>query len=356
METIDTQTESRIHRMIRRVAGRCGALLFLLIILAFVGFVVRDRSVILALLFYLPLLPMGFAALALDAVFRGRSVKGPRFTLSAVGLAAVITSVLTMTGRGSGTPPPRRRDPMPKLALLHWNILWGGWIGTDASWASIEGTILRQRPDVVVLSEAPSAARLDSLERRLGMEWSSARLGHDPAKPFAYKLAVLSRWPVRREAMVPIRNGIAADIRVERPHRPLRLLVVDGESKVTKLRTPMLDDIAEACRRATTTSSPFDVVVGDFNALSRSLGFDVLRSAAGGYALASCASTGWRGTWPMPMPVYDIDHVWVHAETRVLSCSLFANLACDHRGQIVRLRFPGEATLRKYDPNSVLEK
>jgi hypothetical protein len=51
----------------------------------------------------------------------------------------------------------------------------------------------------------------------------------------------------------------------------------------------------------------------------------------------------------MPVPVYDIDHVWVHSEIRVLSCSLFARLACDHRGQFVRLQFPEERTLRESD-------
>ncbi len=233
--------------------------------------------------------------------------------------------------------------------LLHWNILWGGWSRTDASWASIEETILRHKPDVVVLSEVPSEARVESLRTRLGMEWSSLLCGPARLDPVAFKLAVLSRWRVRCEAMVPIRNGIAADIRVERPHRPLRLLAVDGESKITRSRTPMLNDIAEVCRDATATSAPFDLLVGDFNALSRSLGFDALRSTAGGYALASWASTGWRATFPMPMPVYDIDHVWVHAETHVLSCSLFANLMCDHRGQVVRLRFPAERTLRESD-------
>jgi endonuclease/exonuclease/phosphatase family metal-dependent hydrolase len=126
---------------------------------------------------------------------------------------------------------------------------------------------------------------------------------------------------------------------VDRPGRPIRLLLVDGQSKVTQLRTPMLLDIASACNQARAAGIPFDVVLGDFNAVSRSVGFDALRTAAAGYSLASMSCTGWRGTWPMPMPVYDIDHVWVGAGLSVRSCSIFSNRVCDHRGQLVQLLF-----------------
>ncbi len=226
------------------------------------------------------------------------------------------------------------------MTFLHWNVLWGGRPRTDASWESIQADILRRSPDVIVLSEAPPDARLDSLGRKLGPGWTSVRVEHDATKPYWYKLVAFSRWPVRRGKIVPIRNGTAVEVRVARPGRPIRLLVVDGQSKITQLRTPMLLDVAGACRTASEAGAPYDIVVGDFNAVERSLGFEALRSTAGGYQLASMSSTGWRGTWPMPLPIYDIDHVWVHAGGQILSCSLFANLASDHRGQLVRLTFP----------------
>ena len=190
-----------------------------------------------------------------------------------------------------------------------------------------------------MLNEAPLEPRLDSLEKRLGAAWNSCRVEHDPRSPYWYKLVALSRWPVRKEGMIPVRNGTAVSVTVERPGRPLRLLLVDGQSKVTQLRTPFLLDVSTACEQARREGEPFDLVVGDFNAVSRSLGFDALQTAADGFTLASNSSTGWRGTWPMPLPVYDIEHVWVRSGLAVLSCSLFASRASDHRGQLARLRF-----------------
>ncbi|MDG3004892.1 endonuclease/exonuclease/phosphatase family protein [Paludisphaera mucosa] len=288
----------------------------------------------------MPLLPLGIAATAFALAHRGGSARWPRYVLAALGLAAIVGSGSTMIGRGptsSSTPPAA---PGGEVRLLHWNVLWGGRPRTDASWRSIEDAILRDAPDVVVLSEAPPDARLESLQGRLGAGWSRTQVGHDPGDPYWFKLVALSRWPVASGRTVLIRNGTAMDVRVERPGRPIRLLVVDGRSKITQLRTPMLLDVADACRAAFAAGDPYDVVAGDFNAVSRSIGFDALRSAAGGYEPASASSTGWRGTWPMPSPVYDIDHVWVNAAWRVAACSLFANLACDHRGQLVRLTPP----------------
>ena len=158
-------------------------------------------------------------------------------------------------------------------------------------------------------------------------------------------MVVLSRWPVRGGRRVPIHNATAVDVRVERPGRPIRLLVVDGQSRVTRSRTPMLLDIARACVLSNDEGTPYDAMIGDFNAAGRSLGFDAVRAAAGGYELTSWSCSGWRGTWPMPLPVYDIDHVWVHTGCRVLACSLFANPASDHRGQFVRLMVPASSAI-----------
>lgn len=322
-----------------RLAGLSGPALLGANFLALAGFVLRDRNVALALLLYVPLPPLGLAAILVDLARRGRALRGPRFVLAAAGLASAACSVFTMVGRGPEAPLAGAA-PGGEVRLMHWNVLWGGRPRTDAAWASIEGAILGRAPDVVVLSEPPARPRLDALERRLGAGWSSARVEQAPGEPYWFKLVTLSRWPVHKGRTVLVRNGAAVEVLVDRPGRPLRLLVVDGQSKVTQLRTPFLHDLAAACRRAGAEGQPYHLVVGDFNAVGRSVGFDALKAAAGGYRLASRACKGWRGTWPMPAPFLDIDHVWVRAGARVLSCALFADTACDHRGQLVRLAVP----------------
>ena len=317
--------------------GIAGTLLLVADALALAGFFARDRNVPLALLMYLPLAPPGLASTALDLARQGRAVRGPRFILAAAGVLAMTCSAAAMIGSGPRAPAPAAGG---EVRLLHWNVLWGGRPRTEATWTSIEEDVVRRAPDVVVLSEGPSDARLDSLTRRLGPGWTSTKLAHPPRSPDWYKLVAMSRWPVREGRPVAIRNGIALDVRVDRPGRPLRILIVDGRSRPTLLRTPMLLDVAAECRRAAEAGEPYDVLAGDFNALGRSLGFDAVRSAAGGYEEASRSAAGWRGTWPMPLPVYDIDHVWVGAGLRVAGCRLFGNPGCDHRGQLVRLAIP----------------
>ncbi|WP_337172997.1 endonuclease/exonuclease/phosphatase family protein [Paludisphaera sp.] len=321
-------------RPTRRLLGVVGLALLMLNAAALSGFLLRDRSAWLAPLMYLPLAPLGLAAAGLDLARRGGGVGRPRFLLTAVGLAALGCSCAEMIGRGP-TVPAYASDGEP-IRLLHWNVLWGGHPRTDATWTSIEDDIIRRAPDIVVLSEAPPDARIDSLRRRLGPEWTSTQWEHPPRSSYWYKLVALSRWPVREGRPVAIRNGAALDVRVERPDGPLRLLIVDGQSRPTQLRTPMLEAVAAACRRAAAEGEPYDALVGDFNAVARALGFDAIRSAAGGYEAASRSSAGWRGTWPMPLPLYDIDHVWIRADHPVLGCALFANMASDHRGQLVR--------------------
>ena len=115
----------------------------------------------------------------------------------------------------------------------------------------------------------------------------------------------------------------------------MRILAVDGLSNPFRSRLPFLRAIAEACRLAADQGRAFDIVAGDFNTPSRSVGFDEL--AAQGYRLASRSARGWCATFPAWLPVYDIDHVLIGHRLRVGSCALFHGPATDHRGQIAQV-------------------
>ena len=104
----------------------------------------------------------------------------------------------------------------------------------------------------------------------------------------------------------------------------------------------MLHDLAAICTQADEDGAPVDLIVGDFNAVSRSIGFDELARSGSGYQLASRFCGGWRGTWPSYFPLLDIDHVWARAGWMILGCRLFTNFASDHRGQLVELVIPDE--------------
>src|SRR4051794_25021059 len=118
----DLMTSPTPRSLTRTIALAAWAL-FALNGLALVGFVARDRNVVLALLFYLPAFPLGFAALVVDLLRRGRSLARLRFALASLGLAAVVCSAPTGFGRGTGSSPTAGGQH-DAVRLLHWNVIW----------------------------------------------------------------------------------------------------------------------------------------------------------------------------------------------------------------------------------------
>jgi endonuclease/exonuclease/phosphatase family metal-dependent hydrolase len=308
--------------------------------LATLGQVLRDRPGVPWWLFYLPLLPAGLGVVLLDLVCAGRCLPRPRFALALLGLAASAWAASLLLALGGGRAEDPQRRP---VALLQWNVHWGG--GREASpatWQQITEEIEGHSPEVVVLAEAPAPERgwLEGLARKHG--WSIAQCRSAPGSSYWYNLAVCAAGPVRREYEAEAPNGHVMSALVPVRGRTLRVLVVDGISEPRQSRLPLLADVAERCRRAQEEGSPIDVLAGDFNTPSRSVGFDPFPTLAGGYRLASWSAVGWRGTFPADWPLYDIDHVWVHSRFAIQGSELFTSPASDHRGQVVRFYLPGE--------------
>jgi endonuclease/exonuclease/phosphatase (EEP) superfamily protein YafD len=301
-----------------------------------VGQIVRDRNVVLALMMYIPLLPVGVGAVVLDLARRGRSVPRMRFALGIAGAAAAIWGAALMTGTRDPEPAP---PGSTEISLLHWNVMWGG--DDPKKWRETAGEIVRRNPDLVVLSEAPPDDLVVEALSRTGQPWQAVYITNPPGSRYWYNPFVCSRGPLKLERRVDIRNGAAMSVLAEVRGRTLRLLVVDGKSDPRILRTPMLHDIAAACDEAARRGQPFDVIAGDFNATGRSIGFDAVAGAGGvGYRRSAEYCGGWRATWPFPVPLYDIDHVWVRNGPGVLGCELLSSRRTDHRGQFVRLALP----------------
>ena len=241
----------------------------------------------------------------------------------------------------------RPEAPQPgshEITLLHWNMQSGGKRANQPRWDRAAGQILARQPDVIVLSEAPPDRWIFDALYRANRGWRTVHISNKPDAKYWYKPLVCSRWPMTFEGEVAVRNGAAMSVLVEVRKKPVRLLVVDGVSSPTVLRTPFLHDVAAACEAAAAEGRPYDVVVGDFNAVGRSLGFDRLRAAAGGFRAASEYCGGWRATWPAPVPLYDIDHVWVANGHAVARCELYSGgvFDTDHRGQFVNIALPAE--------------
>lgn len=320
-------------------------LTLLAILLGLVGQIVRDPSVEWALLMYIPLVPLGIWALIWDLFLKGQSLPRLRFGLLIIGLLAVIWGCTAMIGTGAmNTPVASKRQ----LTILHWNVRWGG--KGKNGWASICHDIIRQRPDITIISETPSKKRLNQLIEQLGNPWTMVMYEETRWNP----LAVASLWPLSIERIVKIRNGVAMVVVVMVEEQPLRILAIDGKRNMSnqlvvmskrvlpRWREPMLKSTARFLEHSAQQGKTIDLIAGDFNALGASLGFKPFTFIGGGYYLASQFSFGWRGTWMSYFPLYDIDHVWVHKRFKGLHTELITNWATDHRGQRVQFQSPLE--------------
>jgi endonuclease/exonuclease/phosphatase (EEP) superfamily protein YafD len=312
------------------------AIVTFVLALALFGHAARDRFAAFAGLSYLPLLPVALAAVALATLPGGRA--RIRAWLAAAGVFSALWSLPSLVGWQDGE---LRVEPGSSVVrLLQWNVLWGG-PRRAGSWAAISDSIANEAPDIVVLSEAPRERALSRLQARLGPSWSTVSVAGRPHRNYVYNLVLMSRWPARLVQDRQVDRGETMLVVVDTPERPLRVLVVDGESSPARDRSAMLADVAAIVAAQAQAGTPIDVLAGDFNAPSRSSGFDLLWQQ--GYRLAALASGGWRATWPMFLPLIDVDHVLLR-NTLAFDCSFFSSRSSDHRGQLVRFRIDDSTT------------
>ncbi len=299
------------------------------------GVLLRDRVAAVAALTYAPVPLIALAGVLIDAWLRGRAWRRPRFGLSLACVAVAVWHAAGMIGWRSPGPVPPGSVP---VRVLLWNVRWGGETPerVTSAWAGTVAAIVAESPDVVVLSEAPSLAHLRELPAALGPRWSFAHVQHAAGADDWYRLAVVAPHPVTLVAEHALADGVGGEFVVARPERALRVLVVDGPSAPWHDRRPMLAAVLQWVTRAAADGKPVDWIVGDFNAPSRSIGFDAYAGA--GWTSAASFS-GWRGTWRAPLPWLDLDHVFVRDDAwSVRACRHFTGpRPLDHRAIVSEL-------------------
>src|SRR3954471_1826271 len=115
---------------LRRLADAAGVALAVPLTLGLFGQLLRDRTTPLLYLNYIPVVPLGAAAVAFDLLRRGRTVRRPRFGYAAIGALAVLVGAVPLVG----LRPERQGGPATAgktLTVLHWNVRWGGRGGPD---------------------------------------------------------------------------------------------------------------------------------------------------------------------------------------------------------------------------------
>lgn len=302
---------------------------------------VRDRNIVFAVLMYIPLPAVSGVVLIVDLILRGNTFRRGRYLSSVSALLLVAWSSPTLVGWRSPEPMHTGADT---VQVLHWNVLWGGR-GEAGAWQNLSAEIRRRNPSIVILSEAPTPAALASLQRDLGTGWNCVAWRHEKGERYTNHLAVLSSDPIAIEERLSSQDARMMQVRIDRPAGAMRILVCDGLSNPFLARSPRLAWIRSHVEQLHRQGIAVDLIAGDFNSLGRCIGFDAFHTMAGGFERASDFSAQWRCTWPMILPLWDIDHVWVSNSHAIIAADLFTARNSDHRGQVVTLFKPGSISL-----------
>lgn len=290
---------------------------------ALVRLTVRDRVPGLSTLFYAtPPAVLGALMLACGVGWFMRR----RWRPGGISLGlAVLCGLWQVAASRFGNPPPHGPSG-PTLRVLFWNLAHG-----SRGWERIAAELARHDPDVACFVEtgprtADQVAVLDRLFPGQDRQWLDR------------EMLVITKGRLERVSILPLDHGSRiAIVRLTCRERERELVLVDIESDLLRSRREALENLVRHCRYARP-----EIVLGDFNTPRDSALLGELRKD---YVHAfEAAGNGFDGTWPMPLPILSIDHVWCARSLGVVSCRLVGSGASDHRAVVAEFGPPPAGT------------
>jgi vancomycin resistance protein VanJ len=114
------------------------------------------------------------------------------------------------------------------------------------------------------------------------------------------------------------------------------LLLVDIDPNPSRSREPAFVALKEFIQMHKDENL---IIMGDFNTPLDSVFFDSFKESF--YHAFKYSGNGFAATWPEPIPVLTIDHVWFGKEFQLIESRLHQSWS-DHRSILVEFQFPGE--------------
>jgi vancomycin resistance protein VanJ len=279
--------------------------------LALIGrLTIRDLIPGLSTIYYatpLPVLSVGLGAAGLVSL----AVRRPRWAAgSAAGAVILLAVFLTSSHRSLAA------SKGGEIRGVLWNVSHG-----EKGWDRIASGLASRSPDLIAVVEG--GTRVDE-----GREAVFRRAMPDGD----------ARW-FKRGMGLAVRDGRILDwtehglaefgravfIRVELRGRPLEVVLVDLDANPFLSRGAAFAALTRALEQG--RSGP-RLVVGDFNTPWESVHFDPFRATM--QHAFDRAGSGLSPTWPLPVPVLELDHVWGR-DVRFTSCVHEDLGASDHR-------------------------
>jgi len=281
-----------------------------------VDLTVRDGVPLASSVFYALPLPL-VSALILAA---GLLWLGNRRRRIAVGcaLAALLTAGLWAREAFHAHECPPGRDG---VLVMMWNTArgFGGWSAVAERVASFDA-------DIVGLVEAGGSGD----DRRAF--WKKFFPGYE-VQLHGGGLVILARGHILEHRTLRLDGSSSCgEVWIEIAGRRVRVLLVDAVVRPFSDRSEMLATVFDLAR---TSPDVPTIVMGDFNTPVDSVWFE---NARRDFVQAfEQAGDGLMATWPVPLPVMAIDHVWVSRQTKVLCAYLGWTWASDHRPVLARV-------------------
>ena len=255
--------------------------------------------------------------------------------------------------------PASRGSTPAELRVLVYNIHAGKDAAGVDNLERVAALVRETRADVVLLQEVDrlttrsgNVDQLRELERRTGLQGVFGKTldyqGGD------YGIAVLSRWPVRRDTLVRLpveppqaRAGGSYEPRgalvawIDAPGEPLRVvnthLDASGDDHYRRQEASRVLAEARALAADSSAGAPLVLVGGDFNAEPGTATPRTLTDAGFRDAWATCGAGGDGLTYSAARPVKRIDYLFVLGRAGCNAARVLASDASDHRPLLVTL-------------------
>lgn len=278
---------------------------------------VRDALPASGMIFYATPWPVLASLLVLMA--GGLRLRNRSPWTSPVAATGLIVMVGWTVNSHSNPPPAGLSDDT--LSCLTWNTDHG-----QAGWDRLAQTIREEPTDMVCLVEAgPTEPELDRF-------WQDKFPNHVSSGLGSGMLVLVRNGTVRQT-----RSGSLADtVRFRqfdvccRGH-DLVLILADVTSTPWVSRQQALAQLHEL---ATTITDKPVLITGDFNTPTDSAWFDRWRLSLTNAWEA--AGNGFRPTWPLPLPLLDLDQCWGNRHVGFIDCHTAWSSHSDHQQLVTR--------------------
>ncbi len=222
---------------------------------------------------------------------------------------------------GCATPWVRsyRREPVAKTpdGVLHFSY-WNAARPTTRLNEVIDRA-LESQPDALAIGERqPSGGTLDPTWTR--------RLFPRRVLPLNRGMLLAAFKGVMLEEGTLHGGGRYSVCRFSHGDKEIYVLMVDLSSSVTKSRQPAFTRLYALIEQY---ADKLLIVAGDFNTPAESVYFDPVREK-----LKDAFETAGQGsayTWPYPLPVLSLDHVWLGKGLRAVNCRHEGSALSDHQ-------------------------